>query len=304
MTEMFLAVAVNLGSTGLAFILGLSFRRISIGFRTRALRSFWKPITNDGARVAIGSFFVNDYYRDDPAGHAGIVSLVELAGYAGLGDLDAYIRLKEQLRRAGVRKLELGPGHQVTNEQRRSNLILLGGPHSNPLTAEVMKHLPNTFSFGPADGPGDFGKDAKIYDSILESSMDCKKGASGALETDQGIMIRCANPFAAKKSILIIAGSWGFGTAAGTRLIEDRIFLKNTIVNSNEAFEAVFTCKIVDGSISNIELGKVRRLAQVPVGEPVSLLVETGPDRGCGPRRAGCAALNRRRASASGLRSR
>ncbi|MFG3338228.1 hypothetical protein [Glycomyces sp. NPDC048151] len=265
MTEMLLAVIVNLGSTGLAFMLGLSFRRISLGFRTRALRSFWKPITNDGVRVAIGSFFVNDYYRDDPAGHEGIVSLVELAGYAGLGDLDAYIQLKEQLRRAGVRKVELGPGHQVSDEQRRENLILLGGPHSNPLSAMVLRQLPNTFSFGAADGPGDFGKDAKIYDNILDSSMDCKKGPSGELETDQGIMIRCANPFAAKKSVLIIAGSWGFGTAAGTRLIEDRIFLKNAVVNSGVAFEAVFTCKITDGSISNIELGKVRRLAQSPV---------------------------------------
>ena len=270
MTELFLAVIVNLGSTGLAFMLGLSFRRISLGFRTRALRSFWKPLTNDGVRVAIGSFFVNDYYRDDPAGHAGIVSLVELAGYAGLGDLDAYVQLKDQLRRAGVRKIELGPGHQVTKEQRRENLILLGGPHSNPLTEEVMKHLSNTFSFGSADAPGDFGKDAKIYDSVMKSSMDCIKGPQGELETDQGIMIRCANPFAAKKSVLIIAGSWGFGTAAGTRLIEDRIFLKNAIINSSEAFEAVFTCKITDGSISNIELGKVRRLAQVPVGAEVS----------------------------------
>lgn len=261
MTETFRDLLVNLFAAGIAFAVGASLRRISFGFRTRALRSFWKPVVHGGVRVAIGSFFVNDYYKRGPGGYEGLVDLVDLAGYAGLGDLEAYVQIKDQLRRVGVRDFELGPGHQVSNEQRKENLILIGGPHSNPLTAKVMDQIPHTYSFGLADGSGTFGKDTRIYDSKLDTSTDCRVGATGMLESDQGIIIRCANPFAPDKSVIIMAGSWGFGTAAATRLIESRDFLKHTVINSSDPFEAVFSCEIEDGEIRDILLGAVRRLA-------------------------------------------
>jgi hypothetical protein len=197
--------------------------------------------------VAIGSFIEDEYYAR------------ERAGFAGLGDVEAYIRLKEQLRRIGVHNFNMGPGHDISSEHLRENLILIGGPHSNPISAAVMEKLPLTFSFGPAEGPN--GKDAKIYDSKTGAVTDCRVSASGRLKTDQGIIVRCANPFFEEKSVVMLAGSWGFGTTAATRLFESRDFLRHPIVNSNDSFEAVFTCDITEvGRVGPILLGAVRRI--------------------------------------------
>uniref|UniRef100_A0AAU2JIR0 Uncharacterized protein n=1 Tax=Streptomyces sp. NBC_00049 TaxID=2903617 RepID=A0AAU2JIR0_9ACTN len=60
--------------------------------------------------------------------------------------------------------------------------------------------------------------------------------------------------------MLILAGSWGYGTAAAADLIESGDFLKHPIVRSKVPFEAVFSCQIVDGAVGEIALGSVRRL--------------------------------------------
>ncbi|MFD0074568.1 hypothetical protein ACFVIY_19265 [Streptomyces sp. NPDC127166] len=239
---------INLAAAGIAFAAGASRRRISFGLRTRALRAFWRPVVNGGFWVAVGSFMEDEYYRR------------ERAGFAGLGDIEAYVKLKSQLHRVGIRDFDLGPGHQVSNEQRKQNLILIGGPHSNPMTALILQSLSTTLQFGAADGPG--GKDTTIYDSLLNASTDCRVGPDERLQSDQGLIIRCTNPFAAEKTVLILAGSWGYGTTAAADLMESGDFLKHPVVRSKSPFEAVFSCQIVEGAVGEITLGAVRRIRQ------------------------------------------
>jgi hypothetical protein len=137
-------------------------------------------------------------------------------------------------------------------------LILIGGPHSNSVSGQIMRDLPGTFTFGPSDGPS--GKDAKIYDNRQQSFTDCLTDSQGRLTSDQGVIIRCPNPFAPGRQVLILAGSWGFGTAAATQVIESRDFLKHPIVASGSPFEATFSCKIDEGMIRDARVENVRRL--------------------------------------------
>lgn len=268
-----LDLLVNLVATGIAFTLGISFRRISSGFRTRALRAFWKPIVRGGAHIAIGSFMENSYYK-----------------YVGMGDLDAYVQLKDQLRQVGARDFEFGPVHQVTKAQRKGNLILLGGPNSNPLSAKVMEQVPRSFSFVSAEGSGGPVADGKIYDSELDTETDCPRNEeTGLRETDQGIIIRCPNPFAPDKSVLIVAGSWRFGTAAGMRLIEKHDFLHNLVVKSDAPFEAVFSCRVLDDEIANIQLRKVRRLLPLAERMPESTQISSSESTASPTRKEGSA---------------
>lgn len=239
---------INLAAAAIAFAAGASRRRVYFNLRTRVLRGFWRPILNGGFWVAVGSFMEDEYYRR------------ERAGFAGLGDIEAYLKLKGQLHRSGFRDFDLGPGHQVSIEQRKSNLILIGGPHSNPLTAQVLGSLTTTLRFGEASRPE--GKDSAIYDSRLNTVTDCRVDAGERLQSDQGLIIRCANPFAPEKTVLILAGSWGYGTTAAAHLIESGDFLNNPIVRSKDPFEAFFSCRIVDGAIGEITLDSVRRLTR------------------------------------------
>jgi len=237
---------INLAAAVIFFVCGLFAQRFISVFRRRVLRSFWAPLTRGTVRIAIGSFVEDEYYRR------------ERAGFAGLGDIEAFVRLKSQLHLAGVRDYDLLPSHQVSAEQLRENLILIGGPHSNSVSDLIMRKMPCTFKFGPSDGPA--GKDAKLYDSRQESFTDCLTDGSGKLVSDQGLIIRCPNPFVQGKQVLILAGSWGFGTSAATQVIESRDFLNHPIIASNDPFEATFSCKIDQGMISDVLVEKVRRL--------------------------------------------
>jgi hypothetical protein len=63
--------------------------------------------------------------------------------------------------------------------------------------------------------------------------------------TDYGLLVKARNPFNPRTSILIIAGSSGYGTWAGTRLITEPSTLDITAA-SGDSFECVFTTDILD----------------------------------------------------------
>lgn len=81
------------------------------------------------------------------------------------------------------------------------------------------------------------------------------------LVVDQGILIRAANPFNRERNIIILAGSFGFGTSAAARLLADAAFLTDPIVAEGHPFEAVFSVEIVGGTPQQIDLKELRRLA-------------------------------------------
>jgi hypothetical protein len=116
---------INLAAAVIFFVCGLFSQGFVWVFRRRVLRSFWAPLARGTVRIAIGSFVEDEYYRR------------ERAGFAGLGDIEAFVRLKSQLHLVGVRDYDLLPSHQVSAEQLRENLILIGGPHSNPTCERV-----------------------------------------------------------------------------------------------------------------------------------------------------------------------
>ncbi|MFB9660089.1 hypothetical protein ACFQS3_10010 [Glycomyces mayteni] len=241
---------INLAAAVIFFACGLFAQRFLTMFRRRVLRSFWAPFTKGAVRIAIGSFIEDEYYRR------------ERAGFAGLGDIEAFVRLKRQLHDAGIREYDLLPSHQVSPEQLRDHLVLIGGPHSNSVSDKIMRQLPCTFTFGSSDGP--IGKDTRIYDSRQRSATDCLTDEAGRLVSDQGLIIRCPNPYAPGKQILILAGSWGFGTTAATQLIESRDFLGHPVIASSDPFEATFSCRIDAGMISDVQIEKIRRLNLSP----------------------------------------
>ena len=91
---------------------------------------------------------------------------------------------------------------------------LIGGPDPNAVTREAVKLIDSKLRFG----------DPSIHEiAIRDTGVDpprlyvpSEPDRDGVV-TDYGLILRAPNPFAADKEIMIIAGSFGHGTVAGTR---------------------------------------------------------------------------------------
>ncbi|MFE9257552.1 hypothetical protein [Streptomyces sp. NPDC006879] len=236
-------LAVNLSAAAIAFVAGWSWGRLRDLWRFRSVRGFWKPFTTDDLKVVTSIFIQEEHY------------IWERSGLIGVGDVLALNELRHQLKRAGIDQLPLTPSHQLTGLERQGNLVLVGGPHSNRVTAEVLRRLPVTFAFGSADT-----HDADIYDSLTGNVMRCVIDPNGQLAVDQGILIRATNPFNRRRNVIVLAGSFGFGTSAAARLLVSSEILTHEIVAQGSPFEAVFCVDIVGGTPQHIELKELRRL--------------------------------------------
>jgi hypothetical protein len=236
-------VAVNLFAAALAFVVGWSFNWMRGLWRFRNIRGFWKPFATNDLKVVTSIFIKEEHY------------IWERSGLVGVGDVLALNELRQQLQRVRVSHLPLTPSHQLTGLERRGNLVLVGGPHSNQVTAEVMQRLPLTFHFGSPEE-----HDAAIYDTETGNRMQCVVDASDQLLVDQGILIRAANPFNRQRSIVILAGSFGFGTSAAAQLLANPELLTHSIVAAGHPFEATFSVEIVGGTPQQIELKNLRQL--------------------------------------------
>ncbi|MGV9567628.1 hypothetical protein [Streptomyces sp. NPDC003480] len=234
---------INLSSAAIAFAAGWSFDQLSDLWRFRNIRGFWKPFATSDLRVVTSIFIKEEHY------------IWERSGLVGVGDVLALNELRQQLKRAGVDQLPITPSHQLTGLERQGNLVLVGGPHSNRITAEVMQRLPVTFTFGSAET-----HDANIYDSVTGDVMRCVMNSDDQLVIDQGILIRATNPFDRGRNVLILAGSFGFGTSAAAHLLSSLEILTQEIVAQGNPFEAVFSVEIAGGTPQHVELKKLRQL--------------------------------------------
>ncbi|MGW3127109.1 hypothetical protein [Streptomyces sp. NPDC001076] len=236
-------IVVNLVAAALAFVFGRFYDRLRALWRFRSVRAFWKPFVTDDLKVVTSIFIQEEHY------------IWERSGLVGVGDVMALNELRQQLQRASVESLPLTSSHQLTGMERRGNLILVGGPHSNQVTAEVMQRLPLTFRFGSVDV-----HDANIYDASTGEVMRCAVDDRDQLLVDQGIVIRAVNPFNPARRVVILAGSFGFGTSAAAQLLALPDLLGHPLVAADQAFEATFSVEIAGGTPQRIELRTVRGL--------------------------------------------
>ncbi|MFI6037768.1 hypothetical protein ACIBBD_27030 [Streptomyces sp. NPDC051315] len=236
-------LVINLSSAAIAFAAGWSFDRVRDVWRFRSVRGFWKQFATRDLKVVTSIFIKEEHY------------IWERSGLVGVGDVLALNELRQQLYRVGVSHLPLTPSHQLTGLERQGNLVLVGGPHSNQVTAEVMRRLPVTFSFGAVET-----HDANIYDALTGEVMRCVMDSNDQLTVDQGLLIRATNPFNRERHVIILAGSFGFGTSAAARLLAGSDLLNNPVVAEGHPFEAVFSVEIAGGTPQQIELRKLRQL--------------------------------------------
>lgn len=133
-------------------------------------------------------------------------------GMVDQGDLLAAVELQAQLGTA-VRLVE---AEALGEDEIREDLILIGGPDGNSLTASVLERLDGVLSLGFAE------HGSSVYDRKSGFAASPRYDDAGDPRVDYGLVIRAANPFAPETAeVVIVAGCGGYGTAAAAAAFDE-----------------------------------------------------------------------------------
>jgi hypothetical protein len=201
----------------------------------------WRELLEPDLTIVVGVFGVMD----------------EPAGLMGAGCAFGLIELLRHLDQIGVRQpkvIKIASGDQATDDFRRNTLILVGGPARNAVTRDAMRRLPLTHHFIK---PG-----TTIHDAQTGKTYSYNRTLLGRTDgTDYGLLVKARNPFNSRASILIIAGSSGYGSWAGTRLITEPSALDETAA-SGDSFECIFATDVLGRNPQATEALVIRKLNQ------------------------------------------
>ncbi len=240
--DILLDIGVNLVAGLIGFFIGWIWQGLRKTFKLRKARKFWKPIAKNEMRIVVGRH--HKFKSFEPSGFLGVGSAIGLA------------ELNTQLESLGLRNFSTTYPDRLNGDDLKSNLILIGGPDANAITNEAITRIKTTLKFGNPET-----HEIAIYDSQTQTTYaPTIKKNSDELVKDYGVILKTSNPFAPKKQLLLIAGSFGYGVWAGVRYLKSKEFVADPIVSSGKSFECLVEVDMVLDTPQNIKPIVLREL--------------------------------------------
>lgn len=237
---------INLLAAAIGFTIGWLRTKIQRLVRRRRARRFWRPFVDGDLKLVLAVF--NDAKHVE----------WERSGVAGVGDVVALTEIESQLRRIRLSGYSIAYAHQLEGTEFSANMVLIGGADSNRITRKVMEMLPLTLVYMDPDN-----NDVAFFDRLDDKVLRPVSGSGGELLVDQGIVIRARNPLEPDHKVLVIAGSYGHGSAAAARLVTSNEFLKRPLVSRGKDFELFFTTRIIGNAPQKAVVRRIRELVAV-----------------------------------------
>lgn len=153
----------------------------------------------------------------------------------------ALAELQSHFDYLGFKNFRVTVDDRFDGDDFKNNLILLGGPDANKITREILSRLNLSLTFGDVEV-----NEIAIHDSVTgKSYAPLKKSIkSDELNLDYGLIVKGKNPFDLSKNILIMGGSFGYGTWAGARYLKSSEFLLNSFTLNSEYLECLIETDI------------------------------------------------------------
>jgi hypothetical protein len=205
-------------------------------------RNFWNPFSDDKLQIVVGRFLE---FRS-----------FEQSGFLGVGDAIAMTELRKHLELIGMQDVTIAYADRLDGDGLKTHLVLLGGPDNNTITKEAVSRIQSKIRFGDPDN-----YEISIYDSESKERYVPIGTGSNIVKNDYGVIFKTANPFAPDKQLLLVAGSFGFGTWAGVRFILSEKFLNHNLVAEHPSIECLVEADIFRETPQNIKLIVLRELA-------------------------------------------
>jgi hypothetical protein len=166
----------------------------------------------------------------------------EMSGLMGRGDHDAIVQIQAGLARIGLNPTLPERSGNLSGDELRKHLIVVGGPDVNHITASLLTQIPCKLTIIRSSQDRNIVRDI-IHGQEYEPNVD----ETGKLR-DYGILIRSLNPHDRSKSVLILAGAHGFGSLAAVVVaFQNEEMLQRQASMSSIGFECL-VCHERDGA--------------------------------------------------------
>lgn len=201
------SIIINLLSTVIAFILGIIFNSVFDNIRKKApVRSFWDGCLKSSVNIIIPSWPAD--YEEQPlrTGHSDLLAAARAASL-----LSSFHNRREEIK--------ILEGKYAAQDRLEENVILIGGPVTNEITRRIMQEFEMPFSFA----------DHILLDNRHNKKYEAKADENECILEDYGFVLKTKNPYNDQKSLVIIAGCYGYGTYSGAVAITDYGILRDII---------------------------------------------------------------------------
>lgn len=243
--DILIDLSINLIAALVGFGIGWLWKEIRKKIKTRRARIFWKPFVSGELQVVIGRFSEFKAF--------------ERSGFIGIGSAMGLTELYNFFKKIGLHDFTVLYSDLIEGNSLKTNLILLGGPDANSISREALSRIKSTIKLGDPDLHEISIQDTK-FKKLYSPRIDEN---SNKLRTDYGLILKTKNPFNHNKQLLLIAGSFGYGTWAGIRYITSKEFLKNRIVSEGTSLECLIETDITLETPQQIKLITLRPIEQL-----------------------------------------
>lgn len=239
-------ILIGLLTTFIGFTLGFTWQLSRRGINYWRARRFWRPFISAELKIVVGRFREFDTF--------------EASGLIGVGDMQAAAEVTSFFAELGFRRraraIDIIYQDQLAGDLYSANLICIGGPEGNRVTERILRRINHTIEF---DGGGTSLRDTEtgtVYNPEFETDHEGKK----TLTLDCGFLIKAPNPLDKRRTVVILAACYGYGTWAGATLARSPQFLHTDLVGQGEAIECLYKVEVIEEvpQIPNIIL--IRRL--------------------------------------------
>ena len=242
-------IAVNLIAAGIGGVAVWTTGRTRRRTRLLRARRFWKDMGDRGVTVVFG---VQD---------RGSLDAWERSGLIGLGDAEAIVSIEEQLRTYGFDPT-VRPTEDLAASELRRDLVLIGGPDGNAVTAEMVQRIEPALTFR---FPHWREHVVLLVDKTTGHEYHPEYDEDGRLTVDYGVVVRAPNPLADDGTeVVLLCGCWGHGTAAAAESLRGKA-LHQREVSTRRPFEALVKVAVVNGRNHAITVLDVRALQRSEV---------------------------------------
>lgn len=233
-------IVASLIASVVFFLAGLGMTRARHAWRMRAFRAIWNPLLHRRRVTVVVSTRPGPHPRSTPR-----VSLNEMIGF---------VKLSETLKNLGCAATAVDSNGRL-GDISNQDLVLLGGPAANAITAEVWRHIESKLPFS-------FNLDQSSL-SVSGRTYLPLEDAEGRLVKDFALLIRVSDALAAGRRVLLCCGCHGHGTLGAVSASTDRTFAGELSkrISREQDFCALLEMDIRQGAVSPPRLRELFILA-------------------------------------------
>ncbi len=209
----------------------------------RRARAFWSAFSDAPCQIVMGRHRAFEHF--------------EYSGLLGVGCAIAMTELKSHLDAIGLRNVQIAFADRMSGDALNTHLVVLGGPDGNSVAREVVRRLDTSIRFGNADR-----HEIAFHDSQTGATYVPRGTGTSSIEDDYGLIVLGANPFAPDRRLLLIAGSFGYGTWAASRFLMSEPFLSQSTAIAREPLECLVHAELFRETPQQATMIAMRGLAR------------------------------------------